>query len=389
MNILFLSIVPKGEFYSSLADEFYRNGHTVTFVSPSEGKTRFEDFKNHKILYFHSGKMLNVSIPRKGWNNIRFPSLCLKAVKHYINPNDYHCILMSTPPLGYLSSIQYMKRINPTIKFYLILRDIHPEGSRHLLKKVPGAFTYFKMQAQALYNLADVVGCMSPYNINLIQKNYKHKNPDKVQLLPNWGRLEENTVPSEIIIQKYNLVNKFIVFYGGNMGKPQNLLLFLKLAKEKQYLNNVLFFFIGSGTEREKLREIVRNEGICNVRIEDEVSHEEYLQLLCCANLGIITLSPIMFFANCPSKAISYWQNKIPILASLDHVTDFGTYYIDRSKSGLWSYADDFDTLSANFDKLYQNDVLRKEMGGNGYKFFIENFTVDRIYNTIMNSLGF
>lgn len=387
MNVLFLSIVPISDLYISLADEFYNNGHRITFVSPTERETHFEKYKNHQILYFHAGKMLNVGLFRKALNNLRFPSFCLKAVKRLIEPSDYQLILMSTPPLGYLSSIRYLKKRNSKMKFYLILRDIHPEGSTHLLKKVPGSYSYFRKMAASLYQSADVVGCMSPFNVKLIQDSYLPNDKEKVQLLPNWGERIEYKAPTEGVKIKYGIQDKFMVIYGGNMGKPQNLTLFLKLAKDKQRYRDVLFFFIGEGTEREKLREIVKNEDINNVRIENTIPSEDYNELLKCASLGIITLHPLSFFANCPSKTISYWQNKIPILASLDKVTDHGTYFIDRSKSGLWSFATDYEKLSENFDKLYSDDLLRKEMGKNGYQFFIENFTVDKTYHSIISSL--
>jgi len=384
MNILFLTIVPKGEIYSSLADEFLKNGHKVTFLSPTEKETHFEEMKGHRFLFFHAGKMLNVNIPRKAWSNFCFPSYCLKTVKRYINPKDYHLILMSTPPLGYLPSIKYIKKHNPDIKFYEILRDIHPEGSAHLLKKVPGLFTYYKRQAQALYNMADVVGCMSPLDVELVKKWYKYETTKKIQLLPNWGRIENYQEPSKEIKKKYGLEGKFMIIYGGNMGKPQGLSLFLKLAERKKHLDDVIFFFIGNGTEKERLRIISKKRMISNVRIEDKIPSEDYIEILRCASLGIISLAPPQFFANCPSKAITYWQNKIPIIASLDHITDFGTYFIDRSKSGLWSYFDDFESLSLNFDMLYNDAILRKEMGENGYRFFIENYTVDRVYSKIV-----
>lgn len=387
MNILFLSIVPHSDLYACLADEFTENGHSVTFVSPTEEKTHVEEKNGSRILYFHAGKMLNVSIPRKGFNNLRFPFFCLKAIKKYINPKDFQLILMSTPPLGYLSSIKYIKNENSRIKFYLLLRDIHPEGSTHLLRKLPGSYGYFRKMAASLYNLADLIGCMSPFNVKLIQDNYLPDNREKVKLLPNWGRKIEYQAPSEEVKIKYGLQGKFMIIYGGNMGKPQNLELFLKLAKEKQDLKDVLFFLIGNGTERERLRTIVENEEIKNVRIEDSIPFDEYNELLKCASLGIVTLHPLSFYANSPSKTISYWQNKIPILASLDNLTDHGSYFIDRSRSGLWSLATDFESLSSNFDRLYYDGNLRKEMGENGYAFFNEHYTVDKTYKEIMKSL--
>ena len=389
MNVLFLSLVPKGELYISLADEFYKNHHSVTFVSPSEGKTHYEVFGNHSILYFHAGKMLNVCIPRKGINNLLFPYYALKAVKRHIKPNDYQLILMSTPPLGYLPSIRYLKKVNQSIRFYEILRDIHPEGSTHILKKIPGLFSYFKKQAKGLYDIADIIGCMSPHSVALVQDKYLPDNKEKVCLLPNWGRRVDYKKPSEEIKEKFGIKNKFVVIYGGNMGAPQNLTLFLKLAKEKQCLEDVLFYFIGDGTEREHLQKIVREEKISNVRIESTIPYLDYIELLKCASIGIVTLHPQSFFANCPSKTISYWQYKIPILASLDMITDHGSYYIERSGSGLWSLATDYAALSRNFDKLYYNPKLRAEMAENGYSFFNENYTVDIIYKEIIDQLNF
>lgn len=388
MNILFLTIVPKAELYLSLADEFEKNGHQVTFVTPTEEETSIGALRGHHVLYFHAGRMLNVSFIRKGINYLLFSTYCLRAVKKHIAPEDYQVILMSTPPIEYLSSIRYLKKKNPSIKFYEILRDIHPEAATFLFNKVPGSFSYFKKQAQELYDLADIVGCMSPYDVNLVKTRYKHQNSEKIQLLPNWGRVIDYQEPDDDIKKKYGLAGKFMIIYGGNMGIGQNLTLYLKLAKEKQHLKDVLFFFIGNGTEKEKLRKIVRAENIANVRIEDTIPHEDYLHILRCASIGIITLGPPQFFANCPSKAVTYWQNRIPILSSLDRVTDFGSYFIDRSKCGLWSYYDDLETLSENFDKLYNDVNTRKEMGENGYRFFMENYTVDKTYQSIMNSLG-
>lgn len=387
MKVLFFSLSPKSDLYSSLADEFCVNGNELTFVTPTETNTRLEDYHGFKILYFHSGKMLNVSIPRKGLSNLLFPSYCLHAVKKYINPKDYNLILMSTPPLGYLSSIKWIKKRNSSIKFYLILRDIHPEGATHILKKIPGLYGYFKRMASSLYELSDVVGCMTPLDVELVQKNYLYKSPYKVKLLANWGRKTDYNEPSTEIKKKYGLEDKYVIIYGGNMGKPQNLTLFLELAKQKQHLKDVLFLFIGSGTEREHLRDIVRINHIANVRIEDSIPQNDYNEILRCASVGIITLHPLSFFANCPSKAISYWQNKIPILASLDKITDFGTYFLDRSNSGLWSLATDFESLSNNFDILYKNREMRKEMGDNGFSFFNENYTVDKTYKEIMCSV--
>ncbi len=389
MDILFFCLVPKADLYSSLADEFSKNGHRVTFVTPTEEQTRFKDLGQHRVLYFHAGKMLNVSIPRKGINNLLFPYNCLKAVMRYINPLEYKLILMSTPPLGYLSSIRYLKEKNPSIKFYLILRDIHPEGAGLVgLNKIPFLYKYFRKQAASLYDLSDIVGCMSPHSVHYITNEYMNGDNSKIKLLPNWGRKSVYVNPNRDVLKKYHLEDKYIIIYGGNMGITQNLGIFLKLAKEECQLKDVVFLFIGTGTEKEKLKAQAREEGLDSIQIEDYIPKEEYDEILKCANVGIISLHPKSFFANIPSKAVSYWENKIPILASLDDKTDFGSFFLDKSNTGLWSLATDFNSLKKNFETLYYDPDLRVRMGENGRRFFEENFTVDKTYKSIIDILN-
>ena len=57
--------------------------------------------------------------------------------------------------------------------------------------------------------------------------------------------------------EKYNLEQKFVVIYGGNMGIPQGLEAVIKLAETKQKYSDVVFLFVGKGTEKKKLEDLV------------------------------------------------------------------------------------------------------------------------------------
>ena len=78
---------------------------------------------------------------------------------------------------------------------------------------------------------------------------------------------------------------------------------------------------------------------------------------------------------------------RVPILASIDSISDYGNFVIDPSKAGLWSLANEFEKLSENFDIMYHNPILRNEMGENGYQYFINNWTTDKTYAQIIKSI--
>lgn len=388
MNVVFFSIVPRTELYSCLAEEFVSNGHTVSFISPCENEDHIENVNGVEYVYFHAGKMLNVGLVKKGFANLLFPYRALSATKLYLKKKSVDLILMSTPPLGYYKSVEYIKK-RTNAKFYLILRDIHPEATQFfdLHKRLPIAYRYLLRQAKKLYALSDKIGCMSPHSVNLIRDRYMSDRVDDVKLLPNWGKKIEFKTPDYSVRTKYNLEGKFLLIYGGNMGISQNLDIFIRLAKEKQHFTDVLFLFVGNGTERERLRNLAKSEQINNLQIWNQIPYEDYNDLLRTMDVGIITLHPKASFANIPSKTNSYLQYKIPILASIDRVGDYPKYIIERGQCGLWSYADDYQKLSDNFDKLYFDKELRQKLGNNGYQFFMDYFTVDKAYTNILNDI--
>ncbi len=383
-----MTLTPFGGMYEQLADEFSSHGHCVTFVAPHSGSAGMDNSGSYPVLYFQSGKMYGVGKVERVISELLFPLKALNAIKNSINPKDFDLLLLTTPSIAFYKAVKYIKSKKNTIKFYLILRDIHPEGAKFVgLDKIKPIYKYFQHQAKVVYACSDKIGCMSPHSVSLIRNNYCKDNPDKVELLPNWGKKIDYKPCNMSIRSKYGLEGKYLLIYGGNMARVQNLPFIIQLAELKSGLKNVVFLFVGNGVEKQHLRNLIVEKNLNNVQIWDALPREDYYDLLKSADVGIITLHPRAYFANIPSKTNSYLMYKIPILASVDRVGDYNSYIIDNSHAGLWNYSDDIETLSRNFDILYEDGVLRKQMGENGYKYYMDNFTVDKTYKTIQNAL--
>jgi glycosyltransferase involved in cell wall biosynthesis len=43
--------------------------------------------------------------------------------------------------------------------------------------------------------------------------------------------------------------------------------------------------------------------------------------------------------------------------------------------------------IFVDFEKLYKDQPLRKQMGENGYKYYVNNFSSEKIYNDIVGQV--
>ena len=389
MKVAFLTLSHNSSMYYGLIQMFKENGHEVTVFTPTyKGKSNIVTKDGIRILNFKSLPMLNIGIIRKGIANLLFPFLSVYAAKRLLKKESkFDLILSTTPPIAFYKLVGFLKKKNKKAIFYLILRDIHPEGAKFVgLHKYKLIYNYFRNIEKKLYELADYIGCMSPGNIRFIEERNPQLKKGKLRMLPNWENKVEYSEPILDIKEKYQLENKFIVIYGGNMGIPQGLDIVLELAVSKKHLKDVVFLFVGKGTERGRLENKVKEMDLENVRFMGFIPREDYDDLLKVSDIGLISLHKDVPIPNIPSKTLGYFVNKVPILASIDFVTDYGDYIIEASNSGLWSYATDFEKFSSNFDILYKDKTLRIKMGESGYQYFLENFTTDKAYNEIMES---
>ena len=374
--------------YTDLIHEFHQNGHDVLVLAPAENSkdTGLRLEGGVSVLRVATLPLFNVGTLKKGLANLLLSWQYKKALKKNKITLDFDLILMPTPPITLTPTAKWVKNKSGA-KLYLILRDIFPQNAVDL-KMMDGngaIHTFFRKKEKELYNVADYMGCMSPANINYIKKHNTDVAPSKLHLLPNWENLPnyKEGKSSEVLLNKYKLKDKFIVIFGGNIGKPQKMENIILLAKECQDFSEIVFFIIGTGTEKQKLTNLVQEEKLANVILEDKIPKTDYNDLLRLSDVGLISLSEDFTIPNFPSKVLSYFGNKKPVLASVDLNTDFGTI-LEEVKAGYWAAAGDTKDLKKKLLLIYHDASLRAQMGENGYAYMKENLLPDKAYKTII-----
>lgn len=391
MNILFLllSLPDMGEssnMYADLVKEFAKQGHQVYPVAPLQhGKaTCLRVERGIEVLRVKTLKLFNVNPIRKGIANILLPFQYKTAIRKFYKNVRFDLIIMPTPPITLVSVAESVKRRDHA-DFYLMLRDIFPQNAADLGMMNPNGFfyNYFRRKEKRLYAVADKIGCMSEANIQFVLKHNPEVNKQKLHILQNFQEKEDLPEITEDLKQKYGIKDKFVVVFGGNMGVPQKLENVIDLAKECEVYNDVIFLLVGKGTQRKKVEDIVRQKNVSNVIFKDFIPRDDYQRLVSLCDIGLISLNERFTIPNIPSKTLSYFNLQIPVLASLDKHTDYGQI-LEEARAGLWSIAGDIESYKKNFDHLYADAELRKQMGQSGRIYLERYMTPEAAYQTII-----
>jgi glycosyltransferase involved in cell wall biosynthesis len=394
MHVLFMMFVFPDmnlsfNMYTALVEEFAKNGHEVYVLAPGNSPTGINIEKGLRILRVKTFPIKNVPNLLKGISNILLPYQFERALRKFYKGVRFDFIISPTPPITLADLTARLKRKYKS-KFYLILRDIFPQNAVDLgiIKEKGAIHKYFRNKEQKLYRNADLIGCMSQGNIDYILKNNSHVSPNKLHILRNYQTLYEDYGILKLnILKEHDLENKFVVVFGGNMGKPQQLENVLKLAKDCEEYLDVVFLLLGEGVQIKKIELDIKKQNIKNIKLIGTISKQKYQSLISQCQLGLISLNQAFTIPNIPSKTLDYFNVGIPVLASIDKATDYNLV-LDEAKAGLWSYAGDHNALKKNFDKLYHDPKQRKIMGENGRKYFEKHLTPGLAYNTIISNFS-
>ena len=353
MNVLFLTMstmvnhIQSNGIYNDLMRKFRGEGHEVYIIYPNERKYGLPTaLKEEEGIHSLAVRTLNVqktTVIEKGIGQLLLESQFKSALKKYFGGVKFDLILYSTPPITFNNVIKYAKeRSGGKALTYLLLKDIFPQNSGDLgmmtksgLKGI--LYRMFRKKEEELYRITDYIGCMSPANVEYVLKHNPSVDRAKVEVAPNSYDVPAayDAVDKESIRKRYNLpIGRPVFVYGGNMGKPQGIPFLVECMKAVKDRKDCHFLLVGD--------------------------------------------------PNYPSRLLPYLIGKKPILAATDPNCDTGLI-AEENGYGFYCPSNSVEEFVKAVDKILASDI--KQMGENGYRFFLNNYTTEHTYNAIINHL--
>lgn len=384
------SVLAHAKMFHDLAHEFIKQGHDVVVITPGlpdqNDKLIKEIFDGVDVWRFRAGLRRGVGNIRRAINESLLSINAWYAIKDEVNKAPFDLCVNYSPTIffGFLAS---KLRSKHNTYIYLILRDMFPQWviDQGMLKDTSLVVKYFRYFEQKNYKASHSIGLMSQANIDYFSKvNPQYKN---TEILLNWASL----VPCYYsrytlnIREKYNLVNKVIFFYGGNIGHAQDMSNLIRLAKSLLKYDGAHFLFMGQGDEFDLINTQKNNLKLENVTILPSVSQTQYKEVLTQVDVGLFSLAKTHKAHNFPGKLLGYMVQSLPILGSVNLGNDL-IDYINDSKSGFAHVNGEDEALTDSAINLLSDIRLRNMMGNNSFELLKNKFSVEQAACNILSA---
>tara|TARA_Y100001968_G_C19411604_1_gene746619 strand:+ start:673 stop:1890 length:1218 start_codon:yes stop_codon:yes gene_type:complete len=380
-SIVFLSIrfpiEGDSDMYKDLMIELNNSGEKVFIICPNNKKAK------KKYKFFDLEDKLRVFRIPINWINSKnlyvrgilelILPLSQLAILLYINfSSKINLIISSTPPITSVFAIAPIKLITKA-KWNLILRDITPQNAvdLQLLRKYSPGWLILRSSEYLSYLFADRIGCMSPKNKSYIIKENKWISSlsKKIYMLENWLSVSQEadlTSKNSIDLKQSQDLNLLLA---GTIGRAQPVEYLIEyFSKIKSRQSNIFLSIIGDGIKTKWLTKKIISDNLTNVKYFKKKKKEDYIIFAKKYDIGLVILDPRFTIPNIPSRIISYWASKLPVLIITNKSSDAYNYIIKPANAG-WEI--NIDNYPESFTLIHQlaekPKEYFKEMGFNGF----------------------
>jgi colanic acid biosynthesis glycosyl transferase WcaI len=299
---------------------------------------------------FAGATVFHTAMPRKGssvflrmagWLGFHILSIGVSLLK----VGKVDVLLAPSPPLS-IGVVAWVVGAIKRAPFIYNVQELYPDTAVNLGALREGAFLkLLRRMERFVYDRAFAVTAIAP---RMHQEILRRTDPKKVRLIPNFvdtdligPRPRDNPFARE-----FGLNGRFTVVYAGNMGPAQRLDTLIEAAEITQGEPKILYVFVGSGTSRLTLANLVSEKKLSNVRFVPHQPYERVPDIYGASDLCLVPLAPTLTAEAVPSKVYRIMSAERRILAIADDHSDLASV-VRESGGGAVVPPGDPDALAA------------------------------------------
>ena len=242
------------------------------------------------------------------WLGFWFQTVYFVFLKH----RKYKVYFVSNPPLNVFTA-KWIKR-----DFAFLVYDIYPDAltKNNIISNQSWLFKYWEKSNQTVYKKAKRMFTLSHGMKKAMKVAESEKN--KLDVVPVWtnNTFFKDVLPSDNeFIKKYDLQDKFIISYSGNLGKTHPVEKIIELAQKLVDELEICFLIIGDGDKKDQLLKMQKKLMLPNLKILDFQPTMLFPHVLAAADIGVVTLESDSGDLSVPSKTYNLMSAGKPILA--------------------------------------------------------------------------
>ena len=259
--------------------------------------------------------------------------------------------------------------------FVYNVQDVHPDilYSIKLFRARPISFVLEKSE-KFVYSRAKHIIAISDTIKNTL---YKKGVPlEKISVIPNFCDTDIIKPAQKDIAfsRQYDLIDKFIVMYAGNISQPQGIEFIIEAAKKLRDRKDIQIVFVGRGEQKEGAKNLALQANLKNVSFIPLQPVERMSDVWASADVCLVSLRKNVSHLAFPSKIFGILSSGRPLIAMVDKDSEIWKF-IEKSDSGLCVQSEDSDGLADAILKMVRDTTLRNHMGKKGRNFVVKNFS--------------
>ncbi|MSP50815.1 MAG: glycosyltransferase WbuB [Alphaproteobacteria bacterium] len=366
-----------------LAEAIHASGHQVTILAPSAQLDRefsIEDTPTISIARVLVPRTKGRTKPLRALIEVLLSTIIWRHAKLFLQSTRHDLIVFYSPTIFFSPLVARLKQLW-SCPAYLVLRDIFPQWAAEIgvLSRRSPIYAFFTYAAKKQYLIADRIGVQSPGDIPSLSAWR-----GKVEVLYNWSASRPATHQSLVgWRERLQLGDRFVFFFGGNIGSAQEPVSILRLAQRLQDRRDIAFLLVGDGDHVPLLRRQIATLRLDNVRLLPTMPEPDYFALLSEINVGVVSLHPNLRTHNIPAKFLGYLAAGKAVLARLnrghDLVDIFATYGV-----GLCCVSGDDDAFCDAALRLANHRQATQQMGSNGLSLLRTLFSPEQAARQIL-----
>ena len=363
-------------------------GHEVTILTAMPNYPKGEIFKEYlgkkelveeiegiKIIRTQIFATKKKTFTRRLRNYLSFTFSSLRQGKRLIGKQDV--IITESPPL-FLGWAGYKLAKKNGAKFIFNISDLWPESAIKLgvLKNKLYINLSYKLE-MFCYRKASAITCQTQGIVdNIVGRGIESK---KVHLITNG--VDTNFFirekRDEAFRKSLGIESKFTVCYAGIHGIAQGLETVVTAAELLLDQPHIQFIFFGEGPEKENMIKLAINKSLTNIKFLPGNPKALMPKIISSIDCSIVPLRKLeIFHGALPSKLFEALASETPIVMAVEgEAADL----ISKSGGGVNVEPGNAQAIADAILKLSLDKKLCKQLGANGRKYVMENYSRDVI----------
>jgi colanic acid biosynthesis glycosyl transferase WcaI len=367
-----------------------------TGIVPEDWRSRF-----HRL--YHTEEVDGVRVVRtwlwplpnrKAHERIRnYTSFCVSAALAGLTLPKPDVVIATSPQLLCALAgwwIALWKRV----PFVFEVRDLWPESLAAVGAGSEGSLLHRTLGAIAgfLYRRANRIVVVSPaFKDHLLR--YWSVPVEKISVVENGVetdlfRLDPAApeVQKKEVRKKLDVEGRFLISYIGTIGNAHGLETLISAAGElRTALPSALFLVIGEGAEKERIVELASKRGLNNIQFLGQLPREHIPAYVSAADLCLVMLKKSELFKTViPTKLLEYMACERPVIVAVDGQA---RQIVEEASAGVFVEPENSGALVKAILGLAADEARRSQMGSNGRKYILKNFSRERTAVDYINVL--